>query len=178
MNTEDKKDTTDTLHMVGTLNTRNAPNPTTTTNPPNTPNKADSSDLPQKPNATDDLCSRVSDSELKILKVLWKNGSTMKLSEIRKTLTRITGWEGVMVKTLLYRLVDKGVVKSDKREVFYFTPLISEQDYSKYATSAFVSKIYDGSAKSLVASLIDCKQLNDQDIQELYDMFQVVDKHE
>ena len=160
MKTAEKKDTVDPSNSTKTLDI------------------SDSSASSQNTIAADVLCSRVSDSELKILKALWKKGSEMKLSEIRKMLTRITGWEAVMVKTLLYRLVDKGVVKSDKREVFYFTPLIREQDYSKYATNAFVDKIYDGSVKSLVASLIDCDQLNDQDIQELHNMFQMADKHE
>ena len=78
-----------------------------------------------------DLFGKVSDSELKILKVLWQNGDAMKLKDIRKTITPITGWEGVMVKTLLYRLVEKGVVKSEKRDAFYFSPLIDEREYNE-----------------------------------------------
>ena len=125
-----------------------------------------------------DLLGKVSDSELKILKVMWQNGGAMKLRDIRKTLTPITGWEGVTVKTLLYRLVEKGVVKSEKREAFYFSPLIDELEYNEYATGLFVEKLYDGNVKSLVAALIDGDKLTDADIQELRDMFKVGDKSE
>ena len=125
-----------------------------------------------------DLFKKVSDSELKILKVLWQNGDAMKLRDIRKTITPMTGWEGVMVKTLLYRLVDKGVVKSEKHDAFYFSPLIDELEYNEYATGLFVEKLYDGNVKSLVAALIDGDKLTDADIQELRDMFKVGDKNE
>lgn len=125
-----------------------------------------------------DLCSKVSDSELKILKVLWQKGRAMKLSDIRKTLTPVTGWEGVMVKTLLYRLVEKGVVESEKREAFYFSPLISEHEYNRYATNAFLDKLYNGNVKNFVASLIDGNRLTDKDIEELRAMFKVGGKHE
>ena len=125
-----------------------------------------------------DLLGKVSDSELKILKVMWQNGGAMKLRDIRKTLTPLTGWEGVTVKTLLYRLVDKGVVRSEKREAFYFSPLIDELEYNEYATGLFVEKLYDGNVKSLVAALIDGDKLTDADIQELRDMFKVGDKNE
>lgn len=125
-----------------------------------------------------DLCSKVSDSELKIMKVLWRKGQPMKLSDIRKTLTPITGWEGVMVKTLLYRLVDKGVVQSEKRKTFYFTPMITEREYHDYATERFVDKLFDGSVKNLVASLIDGDKFSDSDIRELRAMFRVGDSHD
>lgn len=120
-----------------------------------------------------ELYAKVSDSELKIMKILWQEAKPMKLAEIRKKITPITGWESVMVKTLLYRLVDKGVVSSKKQDAFYFTPNISEQDYNEYATNSFVEKLYDGNVKNLVATLIDANKISEEDISELRAMFKV-----
>lgn len=123
-----------------------------------------------------DLCTKVSDSELKLLNALWRAGKPLKLSELRKAVTAATGWEGAMVKTLLYRLVDKGVVASEKRESFYFTPNISERDYHRYATRTFTDKLFGGSVKGLVASLMDTNRLSDEEILELREMFKVGDE--
>ncbi len=120
-----------------------------------------------------ELYTKVSDSELKIMKILWQEDKPIKLADIRKKITPLTGWEGVMVKTLLYRLVEKGVVSSEKKDAFYFTPNISEQDYNQYATNSFVEKLYDGNVKNLVATLIDGNKISEEDIAELRAMFKV-----
>ena len=111
--------------------------------------------------------SKVANSELKILQLLWRNGGEMTMPEIRRTLTKENGWEDVTVKTLLYRLVDKGTVLADRREIYYYTPAFSERDYNAYANGVFLNKVYGGSARGLVASLIDARQLTQDDIAEL-----------
>lgn len=121
----------------------------------------------------DEALSKIADSEVEVLKLLWKNGREMTMPEIREALKPATGWNGSTIKTLLYRLCDKGVVAAEKRGVFYYKPLISEQEYNEFATKALIDRLYKGSAKNLVASLIDGEKLSDGDIKELRDMFRV-----
>ena len=73
------------------------------------------------------LADKISDSELEVMKVLWQAGDALPVTGIRETLQRTKGWEATTVKTLVARLVSKGVIRQDKRNVFYYSPLISER---------------------------------------------------
>ena len=67
-----------------------------------------------------------SDSELEIMQLLWHSPKALPLSEIRKSLQQSMNWEATTIKTLLQRLVSKRAVLQEKREVFYYSPLVSE----------------------------------------------------
>ncbi len=126
-----------------------------------------------------DILSKIADSELEILKLLWRENRRMTMPEIRKELEQTTGWQAPTIKTLLYRLCDKGAVNVEKRnalvkrDVYCYFAAISEKDYNSYAANSLINKLFDGSAKNLVASLIDGNKLNDNDINELRAMFKV-----
>lgn len=122
--------------------------------------------------------SKITDSEVEVLRVLWKAGQELPLADIRKTLEEESDWETSTIKTLLRRLCEKGVVESTKREVFYYKPLVSEKEYNEYTTQSLIDRLYSGSAKSLVATLLGSKKLNDGDIEELRNMFKVGGKDE
>ena len=120
-----------------------------------------------------EILSKIAESELQVLRLLWEQKRPMTMPEIREALKSSTGWDGSTIKTLLYRLCDKGAVKSEKKNVYYYTPVISEQEYNEYATSVLIDKLYNGCAKNLVASLIGSKKLKAADVVELRDMFKV-----
>lgn len=124
------------------------------------------------------LVSKITDSEVEVMRVLWKAGNELPIAEIRKTLERESKWETSTIKTLLRRLCEKGVVESIKKEVFYYRPLVSEAEYNEYTTQSLIDKLYSGSAKNLVASLLGSKKLKESDIEELRSMFKVGGKDE
>ncbi len=126
-----------------------------------------------------EILSKIADSELEILKLLWRENRRMTMPEIRKELEITTGWQAPTIKTLLYRLCDKGAVKAEKRSTpvkrdsYCYFAIVSEKDYNSYAANSLINRLFDGSAKNLVASLIDGNKLNDNDINELRSMFKV-----
>lgn len=124
------------------------------------------------------LISKITDSEVEIMRVLWNSKEELPISEIRKTLEQTSNWDISTIKTLLRRLCDKGVVLPDKREVIYYKPLVSEAEYNEYSTQNLIDRLYSGSAKNLVASLLGSKKLNQNDIEELRALFKVGDEHE
>ncbi len=124
------------------------------------------------------LISKITDSEVEIMRVLWNSKAELPISEIRKTLEQTSSWDISTIKTLLRRLCDKGVVLPDKREVIYYKPLVSEAQYNEYSTQNLIDRLYSGSAKNLVASLLGSKKLNKNDIEELRALFKVGDEHE
>ena len=121
------------------------------------------------------LADKISDSELEVMRVLWQAEDALPVTEIREALQRSKGWEATTVKTLVSRLVSKGVVRQEKRRVFYYSPLISEQEYNGWATDNLIRRLYNGSARELVAALVHSDGLSRKDLQELQNMFKLED---
>lgn len=121
------------------------------------------------------LVSKITDSEVEVIRVLWEAGYELPIADIRKALEQSSKWETSTIKTLLRRLCEKGVVIATKKEVFYYKPLVTETEYNEYTTQSLINRLYSGSAKKLIASLLGSKKLDDTDIKELRDMFKVGD---
>ena len=119
------------------------------------------------------LAGKISDSELEVMKVLWRAGTALTVTDIREELQRSRGWEATTVKTLVSRLVSKGVIRQEKRNVFFYSPLISENDYNSWATRDLIERLYSGSAMDLISALVRSESLSMSDIEELKTMFKV-----
>ena len=116
---------------------------------------------------------KITDSELEVIRVLWEAGDALPITEIRRSLQQRKGWEATTIKTLVQRLSAKGVLEQEKRNVFYYLPLVSEQEYNDWATGDLIRKLYRGSAKELVAALVRSDGLSKSDVDELRAMFKV-----
>jgi BlaI family penicillinase repressor len=119
------------------------------------------------------LVSKITDSEVEVMRVLWEAEEPLPMSDIRKKLEQSSEWESSTIKTLLRRLCEKGVVEAVKKEVFYYSTRVSEKEYNDYTTKTLIDRLFSGSAKNLVASLIGNNKLEKADIEELRAMFKV-----
>lgn len=124
------------------------------------------------------IVPKITDSEVQVMRIMWEAGGELPIAHIRKTLEQVSKWETSTIKTLLRRLCEKGVVLAIKKEVFYYKPLVSEAEYNEYTTQSLINRLYAGSAKNLVASLLGSKKLDDRDIEELRTLFKVDDRNE
>ena len=120
-----------------------------------------------------ELAGKITASELEVMKLLWRAEDALPITEIRECLQQSKGWEPATIKTLVSRLVSKGAVRQEKRNVYYYSPLISEAEYSAWATDDLISRLYNGSARDLVAALVQSEGLTRSDIDELRGMFRV-----
>lgn len=120
-----------------------------------------------------ETASRITDAELMVMRVLWEANEPLTIAEIRNILLKTSDWNGDTMRTLLRRLCDKGAVEAQKRDVFHYTPLVSEDEYEKFSTQSLLDKLYRGSAKDLVAALVKNNQLQPEDIEELRALFKV-----
>ena len=121
------------------------------------------------------LADKISDSELEVMKLLWQAEDALPVTEIREALQKSRGWEATTVKTLVSRLVSKGVIRQEKRKVYYYSPLISEKEYNGWATNNLIERLYHGSARDLVAALVHADGLTRADLEELRELFKVED---
>lgn len=115
------------------------------------------------------MIPQVSDSELELMKIVWANGGQALYAQVMEALVQ-TGrtWQKNTIITLLSRLVEKGLLKTNKigRRNEY-TALVSEADYQAAQTQTFLNKLYEGSAKGLVSTLIQRELLSAEDYEEL-----------
>ena len=120
-----------------------------------------------------EVSEKISESELEIMQLLWRSEKPLPLRVIRKSLQQTTRWEATTIKTLLQRLVTKRAVLQEKREVFYYSPLVSEEEYNNWATAKLLKRLYHGRARDLAAALVNAEKLTKDDIDELRKMFKV-----
>ena len=122
-----------------------------------------------------ELAEKISDAELEVMQVLWQSGEPIPIARVRELLAQRREWDGSTVKTLLRRLCEKGAVQAEKREVFYYSPLISQQEYQNWSTNTLIDRVYQGSAKALAAFLVRGDQLTADDLKQLWAMLEEAD---
>tara|TARA_B100002003_G_scaffold36742_1_gene32122 strand:+ start:2614 stop:3006 length:393 start_codon:yes stop_codon:yes gene_type:complete len=109
----------------------------------------------------------ISNAEFEVLDVLWDDYPATS-SDIVERLNQKKPWHDKTVKTLLSRLVKKGVVDFDKAQRQYlYRPLIAREDYTKKEATSFVSRIFKGKVAPLVAGFANQNSLSQQDVDEL-----------
>ena len=120
-----------------------------------------------------DLAGKITASELEVMKLLWHAEDALPVTEIREKLQKSKGWEPATIKTLIARLVNKCAVRQEKRNVYYYSPLISEGEYNAWATDDLIRRLYNGSSRDLIAALVHSEGLSRADLDELRAMFKV-----
>jgi len=111
---------------------------------------------------------RLPESELEIMLTLWHRGGPMTAGEITKKLLESHGWKASTVHVLLERLSERGFVSCDKSGYKHlFSPLIKESEYRKGEEHTMMHRFFGGSAKNMIASLLNADGLSDEDLEEL-----------
>ena len=110
--------------------------------------------------------AKITDAELEVMEVLWQGGD-LTLAQVKEGVTARKGWSGDTVKTLLRRLLEKGAVGQEKRGVYHYRPLVSREEVRGSRTKKLIDRLYAGSARNMVASLVQADQLNQEDIAQL-----------
>lgn len=113
---------------------------------------------------------QITDSEWKVMKVLWSNGPTPS-SEILLKLKPNVSWCVNTVISLLNRLIKKGAVKVSKnKQIKEYEAIIQENDCMLVESKNFLSKLYDGSLNMMVSRFIEEDQLSEEEISELIEL--------
>lgn len=115
----------------------------------------------------------ITDSEYAIMKILWKSIVPMTVADVVRELDG-NDWTASTVSTFLQRLLKKEVIACDKKgKTNLYYPLLKQREYDLNETENFLSKIYKGSVKNLVAALYENKKLSAEDMSDLKKMFEL-----
>lgn len=114
--------------------------------------------------------NKISNSELQLMQIIWDLGGRARFVQVMEVLeAQDNQWNKNTVLTFLARLVDKGLLSTEKigRRNEYIAQ-VSQQDYQADQTRSLVERVYRGSVKGLVASLLQSDSLTQQDLAELH----------
>ncbi len=122
---------------------------------------------------TDDRITHgLSEAEREIMQVMWGTGEPMTASRLLSEFEDSRGWKPQTLNTFLTRLVSKGYLKSEKRgNANIYTVLISRAEFESQEASEFLEKNYGGSAKRLIAALVDGGAVSGEELLELKQWF-------
>lgn len=121
------------------------------------------------------MAQQISESELILMKIIWKNGGVALYSRIMEELEndhsdgkRDIPWKTNTVLTLLSRLVEKKFLKVRKigRRNEYVA-VVTEVEYQASQTHSFLDRVYGGDVRNLVSTLLRQDILSAQELKEI-----------
>lgn len=126
----------------------------------------------------------ISDAEWIVMKALWQHerkakSEKMTLKEITEAVAELSDadWSYTTVRTMVGRLTEKGAITADESKArnFRYSAAVSEEKCRRDEVKSFVSRIFDGSTKLLISSLVSEKNLTKKEQETL---LEIIDKLE
>lgn len=115
------------------------------------------------------MAQQISESELVLMKIIWRNGGAALYSLIMEELEKDKNdWKNNTVLTLLSRLVEKKFLKVKKigRRNEYVAA-VTEAEYQTMQTHSFLDKVYGGNVKNLISTLLQQDILSAEEWKEI-----------
>ena len=111
---------------------------------------------------------RLPDTELEVMKAVWKFGQGATRPELEGELARL-GWASTTINTYLSRLAKKGFLSvAHAPRGNRYTTLVSEEEYQTFDSKAVLDQLY-GSPRNFVAAL-SRGGIKKQEVEQLRDL--------
>ncbi|MGF7146880.1 putative transcriptional regulator [Sphingomonas zeicaulis] len=113
------------------------------------------------------MTERISEAEHAVMEVLWDE-APLTAAEVAERIDPVRGWSDRTVKTMLSRLLGKGVLahEEDGRRYLY-RPTIERVDYVAGESRKLMDRLFGGRITPLVAHLAERDALSDEDLDEI-----------
>lgn len=114
--------------------------------------------------------TKLSDAEWAIMNALWQ-GSPASAREVLERLGPKAGWAYTTIKTMLDRLVEKGLVKVTKHAAAgLYEPRLAQDVARTSALRSLVERAFGGTFGSLVQHFVQSERLSEQEKRELREL--------
>ncbi|MFC1841106.1 BlaI/MecI/CopY family transcriptional regulator [Thermodesulfobacteriota bacterium] len=109
----------------------------------------------------------ISEAEHQVIKVIWKY-NPITGTEIINKLMKNSNWKSNTIKTFINRLLNKGAIGYEKSGRGYsYYPLIKETDFVKMESRLFLKRIFGGSLRPMLSTMVENEDLTLGDIEYL-----------
>lgn len=110
---------------------------------------------------------QISDAEWQVMRVLWDD-EPLPSQQVVARLTNSTEWSPATIKTMLHRLVKKGVVTYQREGNRYlYRSKVQEAECVRRESQSFLERVFDGRAAPMLAWFVESGQLSREEIAEL-----------
>jgi BlaI family penicillinase repressor len=113
---------------------------------------------------------RISEAEWDVMEVVWRQ-SPLTSSAIVAALKKERGWAANTVRTMLARLVKKGVLKfgAEKNRYLYW-PVVPRDRCVKSEVDTLLQRVFGGATQPMLLFFVKNKKLSATEIRQLRDM--------
>lgn len=111
---------------------------------------------------------KVFESEYRFCLILWEH-EPVKSSELVKLCREQLGWKKATTYTVIKRLSERGVIKSEDAVV---TSLVSKEEVQAAEIDELVEKTFEGSLPAFVAAFTKHRKLSAEEIEDLRRMIE------
>ncbi len=113
------------------------------------------------------MADRISSAEHEVMEVLWRD-SPLTAAEVAERVPAARGWSIRTVKTLLSRLLAKGILSHEEEGRRYlYRPAVAREDYVSQESRRLLDRLFGGRVTPLVAHLAERDHLSERDIAEI-----------
>lgn len=117
-----------------------------------------------------------SESEWQVMEIFWESDTPLTSSEVIKRLSKSVSMTPRMVRVLINRLCEKGLLSytvdgKDKRVYHYFV-MKSKEECQKEKSRRFVDSYFEGSQKNAMAALLQNAKLTEEQLRELEEILE------
>jgi len=110
---------------------------------------------------------RIGEAEYAVMEVLWEE-APLTAAEVAERVPPARGWSIRTVKTMLARLLAKGVLAHEEEGRRYlYRPAVARADYVAQESGRLIDRMFGGRITPLVAQLAERDRLSDADIAEI-----------
>ena len=116
--------------------------------------------------------SRLSESEYRLMEIVWENGQ-IEASVLAGICLERFDWKKSTVYTMLKRLGDKGALLFEKRMV---KPLIEKEQVDRSESEVLLNKSFGGSLPDFMAAFLQGRKLTEEEANRLLEMIEEATK--
>ena len=109
------------------------------------------------------------DSELRLMELLWEHPAEetpLTARDVSLIAAQRIGWNKNTTYTVIKKLIDKGAIRREEPN-FHCIPLITRGEVQRQETHSLLQKLFGGSKKALLSSLLEDESLTAEDVAEL-----------
>lgn len=109
---------------------------------------------------------KIYETEYRFCCIIWEH-EPINSGELVKLATQKLGWKKSTTYTIIKRLCERGILKSEGAVI---TSLYSQEQIQRRESREFLDKTFDGSLPAFLAAFADGKSLSAQDVAEIRKM--------
>ncbi len=109
----------------------------------------------------------ISAAEWEVMKIVWRQRSCS-AQQVIDALASSSEWSPATVKTLLNRLLRKGILEFKKNgKAYLYSAARTEEQCRKVEAESFLDRVFDGAVSPMLAHFVRSRRLSAADLREL-----------